>query len=265
LIPLVLAAVAWECPIAIWVLAMAAIFLGIAESAALVDGTAWESVLGFLIFIGAPLSPYFFGARDYQIALTVATLVGVGILLYTTRQPARRPAGPREFLASAGAALWCAAPLTSLVLLHQLGLPKEMSYGWRFATPVSEVLLPIWAGDTAAYFVGRAWGRHLLAPSISPKKTWEGAVANLLACIGVGIPVGLWIGYAWPIGLACGCAIGALGQAGDLFESHLKRRAGTKDSGALLPGHGGLLDRIDSLLFSAPAVALVLSFATTRV
>jgi len=116
------------------------------------------------------------------------------------------------------------------------------------------VLLGIlWIGDAAAYYGGRLMGRHLLAPSISPRKTVEGAFAGLIASIIAGVVMGVWIAHertgplmAASIGSACA------GQIGDLAESALKRSAGVKDSSSLLPGHGGLLDRLDGLLFAAP-------------
>lgn len=150
---------------------------------------------------------------------------------------------------------WVVGPMLSLILLHHV----PFSAGWRFATPVLLPIVPLWAGDTAAIFAGRAFGKHPLAPKISPKKTWEGGIANLLACIAAAIPLAISLGYKLPVGLACGFAAGILGQAGDLFESYVKRRADLKDSGTLLPGHGGIMDRIDSILFTAPAVAVILS------
>jgi phosphatidate cytidylyltransferase len=121
-------------------------------------------------------------------------------------------------------------------------------------------ILPLWAGDTAAIFVGRAIGKRLLAPKISPKKTVEGSIANLIACLLAAWGLGAWMGIPAAQSIACGLAAGTLGQAGDLFESWLKRRADLKDSGSILPGHGGVLDRIDSILFTAPAVAMILLF-----
>lgn len=120
-------------------------------------------------------------------------------------------------------------------------------------------VVPLWGGDTAAYFVGKSFGKRLLAPKISPKKTIEGGIANVLACLLVASLLGPHLGFVLPISCAVGLAAGVLGQAGDLFESHLKRQAGVKDSGSILPGHGGMLDRIDSILFTAPFVALLLS------
>jgi phosphatidate cytidylyltransferase len=122
-------------------------------------------------------------------------------------------------------------------------------------------LAPLWVGDTAAIFVGRAIGKHPLLPKISPKKTVEGAVANLMGCVLAAIALGALLAEPIAVSAAVGLAAGVFGQAGDLFESHIKRRAGVKDSGTILPGHGGLLDRVDSLLFTAPVVVLLLAVA----
>jgi len=111
----------------------------------------------------------------------------------------------------------------------------------------------IWAGDSAAYYCGRAFGRHALAPRLSPKKTIEGAFAGLIASMIAGVLLGVWITDASAVTLLMGAlAAAGAGQAGDLMESALKRSAGVKDSSGVLPGHGGMLDRVDSLLFAAP-------------
>lgn len=154
--------------------------------------------------------------------------------------------------------LYVGLPLASLVLLHGGELSSS---GWVWASPLFMALLPLWAGDTAGIFGGMAFGKRLLAPTISPKKTVEGACANLSACIVVAALIAEPLGIDLWVGLSCGVATGIFGQAGDLFESWLKRRAEVKDSGGLLPGHGGLLDRIDSLLFSAIPVYLLVTFA----
>ena len=112
-----------------------------------------------------------------------------------------------------------------------------------------------WIGETAAYVVGSTMGRHKLAPVISPKKSVEGAVAQLAASVATGAAVGAWLLPTCGAGvwLGGGALLGIVGQFGDLAESAIKRSAGTKDTGALIPGHGGVLDRIDSLLFNLPA------------
>ncbi|HEX5432979.1 MAG TPA: phosphatidate cytidylyltransferase, partial [Candidatus Angelobacter sp.] len=143
------------------------------------------------------------------------------------------------------------------------------------------ILFSVWSGDIAAYYVGRSMGRHKLAPVVSPNKSWEGALASIAASVVVAIFV---FHYAWQISglfsrpwlnahwvfppsanlpflivpwaqvIILGAATNIAAQFGDLFESALKRSAGIKDSGTLLPGHGGILDRIDALLFAIPVV-----------
>jgi phosphatidate cytidylyltransferase len=112
-----------------------------------------------------------------------------------------------------------------------------------------------WVGETGAYLVGSAVGRYKLAPVISPRKTMEGAVAQIVVSLVAGAILGAWLlpscGVA--VGVAGGGLLGVVGQIGDLVESAIKRSVGTKDTGGLIPGHGGMLDRIDSLLFNLPA------------
>jgi len=113
-----------------------------------------------------------------------------------------------------------------------------------------------WLGETAAYAVGSLIGRHRLAPAISPGKSIEGAVAQLVVSIVAAITAPGWLfpGLRFQDALVVGILLGVLGQIGDLVESALKRSVGTKDTGQVIPGHGGVLDRIDSLLFNAPAL-----------
>jgi phosphatidate cytidylyltransferase len=123
-------------------------------------------------------------------------------------------------------------------------------------------LLVNWAGDTGAYFAGRAFGKHKLAPEVSPKKTWEGAAASVVASVVVAGGYVLTLIPEIPAVHVVVLAILAniAGQLGDLVESAMKRGAGVKDSGAILPGHGGFLDRVDSTLFALPVTYAYLRF-----
>jgi len=170
--------------------------------------------------------------------------------------------------ASSFAFVYIALPMAMLVQLRQQ---------WAGAFWLNYLLLVVWAGDIFAYFVGRSVGRHLMAPRISPKKTWEGAAASLAASLVVGTLLftyalqissfllrvgliqrrdgmfGLEKPELWPIILLT-VVLNIAAQLGDLVESLIKRGAGVKDSGNILPGHGGMLDRIDALLFAAPVL-----------
>lgn len=124
---------------------------------------------------------------------------------------------------------------------------------WLPSKAVLVLLATIWSGDAAAYYGGSAFGRHKLAPGISPNKTIEGSIFGLAGSTLVGVGLGSWLlglGMEFLAMASLACAVA--GQVGDLVESALKRSAGIKDSGNLLPGHGGMLDRLDSLLFAAP-------------
>ena len=126
---------------------------------------------------------------------------------------------------------------------------------------VAMALIPTWAADIAGYAVGSLIGRHKLAPAISPGKTWEGTIAGFVAAALAAWFVGseiFWPDLQTDINAFLAVAIGPAALAGDLLESALKRAAGVKDSGVIFPGHGGVLDRIDSLLLVSPVVALAL-------
>ena len=169
-------------------------------------------------------------------------------------------------MVSAFAFVYIALPMASLVQLREQ---------WRGAFLLLYLLLLVWAGDIFAYFIGKPLGRHRMSPRISPKKSWEGAIASLVASLGIGV---LMFRYAQPIStalmdahlivqghgiftqeaiapiVALSIVLNVAAQLGDLVESLIKRGAGVKDSGAILPGHGGMFDRIDALLFAAPVL-----------
>jgi CDP-diglyceride synthetase len=152
------------------------------------------------------------------------------------------------------------------ILLLGSGQGFEHCYGFLL------VLLSMWICDSVAYFFGKfaagkgPFGRHAFAPSISPKKTWEGSVAGTITTIAFvayfapGALASFNVQITLPVGIALGLLIAASGQAGDLLMSALKRWSGTKDSGTIFVGHGGVLDRFDSFFLAAPTLYLVLDF-----
>jgi phosphatidate cytidylyltransferase len=181
--------------------------------------------------------------------------------------------GLASVASSALGLIYAAVPLSLLLCMRADAFTKVL---------IIFTLFSVWSGDIAAYYVGRSIGKHKLAPIVSPNKSWEGAIASVVASVIVAVLVfhfrdqieNLFAGRHWlrtyivfPLGsrapflqlpwahvLAIGILTNVAAQFGDLFESALKRGAGVKDSGTLLPGHGGVLDRIDALLFAVPVV-----------
>jgi len=152
-------------------------------------------------------------------------------------------------------ALYVGLPILSLLCLREG--PAGHAQPWLHGILLTFWTMGlVWACDSGAYFAGRAIGGPKLAPAISPNKTWAGFLGGVIAA-GIGA-AGLVFLFGLPVALALATPVlAALAQAGDLYESHLKRGAGVKDSGNLLPGHGGLMDRLDGLVFVAPAAALL--------
>jgi phosphatidate cytidylyltransferase len=171
-------------------------------------------------------------------------VLGIAALVLFTKRPLVETL-PAAGMSTSGLLL-VAFPLSYAIRLHGDGI--------RGPAILLFALVIIWVGDTAAYFVGRSIGKYKLAPHLSPNKTWEGTVASLIGSLLVAVafaryttvPVGHLLGMA---------AVGNVaGQVGDLLESAYKRSAGIKDSGSILPGHGGVLDRIDALILAIPVV-----------
>jgi phosphatidate cytidylyltransferase len=205
-----------------------------------------------------------------KVLLTLGFLAALAPFIFLTRamRTESLATGYPAAAASVFAFAYVALPMGMLVQLRQQ---------WAGAFLLLYLLLVVWAGDIFAYFVGKSVGRHLLAPRISPKKTWEGAAASVVASVIVG-----WLLFQYALPISSGLLRAGLierrdglfgleqpamapvivltillniaAQLGDLVESLIKRGAGVKDSGAILPGHGGMLDRIDALLFAAPVL-----------
>lgn len=205
----------------------------------------------------ANLGDLLYQARSPQVNLELVLfvfLLGLAVIVLWSRSPLAE-ALPSISVSVAGLVV-IVLPFSAVVRLHGVDVsgPKLLLF--------TAVL--VWVGDTAAYFAGRGFGRWKLAPQISPNKTWEGAVANLLAALLVGAVFGYWTRIQ-PAHMLAMAALGSVaGQIGDLFKSAFKRSAGVKDSGAILPGHGGIYDRIDALIFAAPAVWYYFEWAVLR-
>jgi phosphatidate cytidylyltransferase len=279
LIPVVLLLV-FKAPLWLFALAVAGIivlalheYLGIAEAAGL-KPFKWPAyvigVLPILMFVflnwrgsGFPFDSGFFLSANWEGILPLAAII-FGILLVFRKDTS-------DGLSSVAAPVFGVLYVgMSLSLLINLKVDFDI-------TLLVFLLFSVWGGDIAAYYVGKNFGKHKLAPVVSPNKSWEGAIASVVASVAVGFlilhfrPFDLLLfrgvdpkfretiksslSVVPTIHIVClGIVTNVAAQFGDLFESALKRSAGVKDSGTLLPGHGGILDRIDALLFAIPAV-----------
>jgi len=182
---------------------------------------------------------------DVSIFLTALALGGISL---ATRSPDLAEVLPRASAMLLGV-VYIFGPWKCAILL------RDMSPSWLlFALAIN------WAGDISAYYVGKNVGMHKLAPRVSPGKSWEGAIASVAASVLFGLLYLRAFPHPMPVleVIALSVVANLAGQLGDLAESALKRGAGVKDSGTLLPGHGGLLDRVDSALFTLPAVYMCL-------
>ena len=230
--------------------------------------STYAFVSGFflLLAINVGAETPLFSMGKFLISLAFAAAIAPFLFLTITMRHDNMSGAYPAAAAAVFAFTYIALPLGMLVQIRQQ---------WAGGFLLLYLLLVVWAGDIFAYFVGKSIGRHLMAPRISPKKTWEGAAASLAASLAVGallvhyaLPLssallnaglierrdglfGLEKPALWPIILLT-IAINIAAQLGDLVESLIKRGANVKDSGTILPGHGGMLDRIDALLFAAP-------------
>lgn len=220
------------------------LLVGAYEWAPFFGWTSTAARLAYCLLIASVCAVCWFRAdlAPWRAVLTVGVAWWIVATLWVTLSPSRVPR-----LATAAAGLLVLVP-TWVALTHLL-----TNAGSNY---VLFLLLLVWAADVGAYFAGRRYGRHALAPIVSPKKTWEGALGGVVAALlvaGLGVARFQLPGLAF---LLLALLTVALSIVGDLTESLFKRNSGVKDSGAILPGHGGVLDRIDSVTAAAPVFAL---------
>jgi phosphatidate cytidylyltransferase len=243
-VPLLIAAIWFDKPLP-WFTALVAIWglLAAFEFYKLVGGTGvlpltYFGLVWTLLFI---LSPHF--KYDFTVSLLLTSAVVLSLIwLLFRRQKEGAFIGWAWTIAGI---LYLGWLLSYFVALRGL----DDGRNWVFLA-----LAANFASDTAAFFAGRALGRHKLAPGISPGKTWEGAIAGVLGAIIVSLLFTLLIPFSYGQAIILGVLVSVSGQLGDLVESLFKRNMGVKDSGRLLPGHGGALDRIDSVVFAGVVV-----------
>jgi phosphatidate cytidylyltransferase len=240
-------------PLLVWIVWTGPAWLFAALIVALAAAAAWELGRMFVhaghaampsmnVVVAAVVAASFSVPAWSSLVLTLAVMAVMAALLV---QPAPLSAEPALVgLLAIGYVGW--------LLGHAL-LLYSLPSGPRFVLFLIGVT---WLGESAAYAVGSTIGRHRLAPVISPRKTIEGAVAQLVVSVLAALALGAWLLPDWApaSAMAAGAMLGIVGQVGDLAESVLKRALGTKDAGAIIPGHGGVLDRIDSLLFNVAAL-----------
>jgi phosphatidate cytidylyltransferase len=241
------------------ILAAALIGLTVFElaSALRIAGRDVPRVASTVVAVAAVPAAFFLGVEGLWLAL----LVGVGIIslwrLGELARPSHR-AGPAALFADIGAGAFVQVYVTFLAGLYVVLVGLDGGQWWTLASIVIVVVT-----DIGAYASGLAFGRHKLAPTISPGKTWEGFAGSIVVAVIAGILFGwLMLGQPWWVGLVMGVLLALVGTMGDLTESLIKRDLGVKDISTWLPGHGGFLDRLDSILPSA-AVAYVIYLVVT--
>jgi phosphatidate cytidylyltransferase len=275
LIPAVVAIV-WWAPTAV-VAAVAALvmllalaeFFVIAEQAGLLGFRIWTGLCGLgvcyaqLVPLGWPLRSDLHFAPGWSPGAGWLLLPGAILPCFALGAIAIIVFGQRPVTESLAAISTSSAALVFIVIPFSTIIPIH-AVETRPHLLLLFTLVLVWAGDTLAYFVGRWAGRHRIAPRISPQKTWEGAAANLAGSLIVALIFSRWLVIPERHVLLMAVLANIAGQGGDLLESAYKRSAGVKDSGSILPGHGGMLDRIDALIFAAPVVWYYFAWLSAR-
>jgi len=236
-------------------LAVAAMVIALAEFWLLVGrrGVRADFAAGYLAAAALFVVFYFTQPHDWPDLLMIQVIL-IGLTIGTLTAAMLRGAPFDKMIASVGATL---LGVMYIVLLGGHLVATRMGFTPALSTHLlSFFFLVLMGGDTAAYYVGRAFGKHKLAPRTSPGKTWEGAVGGMFASLLMAVLAHFWFFRELPLkwALPLAAVMNVLGVLGDLTESALKRGADAKDAASILPGHGGLLDRLDSLLFNAPVI-----------
>lgn len=206
--------------------------------------------------VGLVMGALLAGRALIPMALPLALLLLLGLLAVV---PFLSGEKPLERLS--GTVFGAVYPAALLAFLADLRLAEGVGIGDLEVFYLTlTVFLLIWATDTLAYYTGKAIGKHKLAPAVSPKKTWEGSIGGAVGAVGVAVALKFTLidFLAWPHTVVLALICGIISQLGDLAESRFKRAAGVKDSGTILPGHGGVLDRFDAMILAAPLVYLYL-------
>jgi phosphatidate cytidylyltransferase len=250
--PLILAVLYFGPAWAFYLLVLPSTLIGCAELFAMTHrGDRIAQAAGIAISAATSLALYGNGTHDPRVILTVLVVVpALGPLVTLVRLGDLSTAAQRSFALGFGP-LFVAAPLTLLALMRR-------DFAAEGPGLVVMSLMFAWWGDTGGYFAGRFLGKRKLYEAVSPKKTIEGAIGGLAGSVAGALTASLWYLPAVPLVHSIPLAIvaGSLGQAGDLGESLIKRSVGVKDSGAIVPGHGGILDRVDALLLTTVTVYL---------
>lgn len=247
--PLILALLFKGPPWGFFLLVLPAALIGASELFAMTHvGDRLAQLLGVLVTAAVSLAVYFAGADARVLATVLAVVPVLGPLLTLVRLGDVHTAALRA-TAMSMAPLFVGVPLTLLAVMRRDLGDDGPSY-------VVLALMCAWLSDTGGYFAGRFLGKHKLYEAVSPKKTVEGSVGGLVAAALGAVVAHFSFLPSLPLvaGVAVAVVAAALGQAGDLGESLIKRATGVKDSGAIIPGHGGILDRVDALLCTAPVI-----------